>query len=137
MHSASSEDHDLEEYVENVGFDQECLENARKSLSSDERRCSSDNESESSAATAESSPHEPSRIESRLYYHGIREHDRGPKLIYRDSSDIYEEPTGPEAYKRLMRLVAVPDNHEFGQNGLWETVRDKVRVPCSNYAAIS
>ena len=127
-------------------FDQECSEKARQFLSSGERRDSFNNEfnslwssieSESSATTAESSPHEPSRIESHLYYHGLRENGRGPKLIFRDSSDIYEEPTGPEEYKRLMRLVTVPDDHEFGQNGLWETVRAKVYVPCSRCATMS
>lgn len=128
-------------------FDKECTEKARKSaLSSDERSVSSsseldslwpNSESESSATTAESSPHEPSRVEAHLYYAGIRENGRGPKLIYRDSSDVYVEPNGPEEYKRLMRLVAVPDYHEFGQDGLWEKVRAKVRVPCSRYATIS
>ena len=26
-----------------------------------------------------------------------------------------------------MRLAAVPDDHEFGKDGLWDRVRDKVR----------
>lgn len=126
-------------------FDKECTEKARKSaLSSDEHSDSSDefdslwpsSESESSVTTVES-PHEPSRIEAHLYYAGLRANDRGPKLIYRDSSDVYVEPTGPEEYKRLMRLVAVPNDHEFGNDGLWERVRAKVRVLCSRYATIS
>jgi len=133
--------------VKTAEFDQECTEKARKAaLSLDEHSDFSSSEfdslwpsseSESSATTVESSPHEPSRIEAHLYYAGIRENGRGPKLIYRDSSDVYVEPTGPEEYKRLMRLVAVPDDHEFGENGLWERVRDKVRVLCSRYATIS
>ncbi|EIW74087.1 hypothetical protein CONPUDRAFT_160466 [Coniophora puteana RWD-64-598 SS2] len=65
-------------------------------------------------------------MEAHLYYAGLRENGRGPKLIYRDSSDVYEEPTGPEEYKRLMRLVAVPDEYEFSQDVSWERIRDKV-----------
>lgn len=97
--------------------------------SSDKSSDSSDNSftSEFTATTVESDPHEPSRIEAYLYYAGLRPKGRGPKLVYRDSSDVYEEPSGPEEYKRLMRLVAVPDDHEFGKDGLWDRVRDKVR----------
>jgi len=132
--------------VKTAEFDQECTEKARKAaLSSDGHNDSSDefdslwpsSKSKSSATTVEISPHEPSRIETHLYYAGIRENGRGPKLIYRDSSDVYVEPTGPEEYKRLMRLVAVPDDHKFGEDGLWERVRAKVRVFCSRYATIS
>ncbi|KAI9453238.1 hypothetical protein BJY52DRAFT_850915 [Lactarius psammicola] len=130
------EDEGLEEYVKTAEFDKECTEKARKAaLSSDEHSdssssefdsLSSSSESESTATAVEISPHEPSRIEAHLYYAGIRENGRGPKLIYRDSSDAYLEPTGPEEYKRLMRLVNVPDDHEFGKDGLWERVRAKV-----------
>ena len=116
-------------------FDQECSAKAHvRTSSSDGSSDSSDNESiwsspasESAATTVEADPHEPSRIEAYLYYAGLRSRGRGPKLVYRDSSDVYEEPSGPEEYKRLMRLVAVPDNHEFGKDGLWDRVRDKVR----------
>ncbi|EJT98039.1 hypothetical protein DACRYDRAFT_96687 [Dacryopinax primogenitus] len=134
-HARDHVEDNLEEYVKTAEFDKECAEKARKSaLSSDKHSDSSSSEfdslwssseSESSVTTVESSPHAPSRIEAHLYYSGIRENGRGPKLIYRDSSDVYVEPTGPEEYKRLMRLVAVPDHHEFGNDGLWEKVRDK------------
>ena len=117
---------------------EEYSEKARKSaLSSDERSDPSDDgfhslwlssQSESSATTVESAPHEPSTIAAHLYYAGLRDNERGPKLIYKDSSDVYVEPTGPEEYKRLMRLVAVPDDHEFGEDGLWERVRAKVSL---------
>lgn len=112
----------LEDYVKTARFDQECSAKARDvhASSSDESSDSSDNESITD-------PHEPSRIEGHLYYAGLRPKGRGPKLVYRDSSDVYEEPSGPEEYKRLMRLVAVPDDHEFGKDGLWDRVRDKVR----------
>ena len=79
------------------------------------------------ANTIESTPHEVPKIEANLYYAGVGPKGRGPKLIYRTSGDKFEEPYGPEAYKRLMRVVAVPDSHEFGQNGMWDMVRDKVR----------
>lgn len=110
-------------------FDQECSAKAHvHASSSDGSSDSSDNEGTwSSSTTVETDPHEPSRIEAHLYYAGLRRKGRGPKLVYRDSSDIYEEPSGPEEYKRLMRLVAVPDDHEFGKDGLWDRVRDKVR----------
>jgi len=120
--------------VKTARFNQECSAKAHvHASSSDERSDSSDNEcicsssSESTATTVETDPHEPSRIEAHLYYAGLRPKGRGPKLVYRDSSDVYEEPSGPEEYKRLMRLVAVPDDHEFGKDGLWDRVRDKVR----------
>ena len=114
-------------------FDQECSAKAHvHASSSDESSDSSDNESVWSSSTSsptatmvESDPHEPSRIEAHLYYAGLRPKGRGPKLVYRDSSDVYEEPSGPEEYKRLMRLVAVPDDHEFGKDRLWDRVRDK------------
>jgi len=70
--------------------------------------------------------HEVPKVEARLYYAGIRPKGRGPKLIYRTSSDIFEEPSGFEAYARLMKVITVPENHEFGKNGLWDRVRDKV-----------
>lgn len=66
--------------------------------------------------------------EANLYYAGVRSRGYGPKLIYRTSRDKFKEPTGPEAYKRLMRIVAVPDSHNFAQKGLWDSVRDKVRT---------
>jgi len=124
----------LEDYVEIARFDQECSAKAHvHASSSDESSDPSNNESiwssssESTATAVETDPHEPSRIEAHLYYAGLRPKGRGPKLVYRDSSDVYEEPSGPEEYKRLMRLVAVPDDHEFGKDGLWDRVRDKVR----------
>ena len=72
------------------------------------------------------SPYEVPETEAYSYYAGVRSNGRGPKLIYRTSDDKFEEPFGPEAYPRLMRIVAVPDSHELGQNGLWDRVRDKV-----------
>jgi hypothetical protein len=89
----------------------------------------SNDDSFSSGTSAEVIPEVVPKIEAKLYYAGVGLMGRGPKLIYRTSDDIFEEPSGPEAYKRLMRIIAVPDDHEFGQNGMWDRVRDQVRGP--------
>ncbi|KAI9430418.1 hypothetical protein H4582DRAFT_1860259 [Lactarius indigo] len=73
-----------------------------------------------------SRPYEVPKIEANLYYAGVGPEGRGPRLIYRTSGDKFEEAYGPGAYGRLMRVVAVSDSHEFGQNGVWDTVRDQV-----------
>ncbi|KAF7321492.1 hypothetical protein MKEN_00670000 [Mycena kentingensis (nom. inval.)] len=124
----------LQEFVKTPAFDRECARKARElaALSSDEGSHSgeddlwSSDDSETTATTVESSPHEVPKIEASLYYAGVGPKGRGPKLVYRTSEDKFEEPDGPEAYRRLMRVISVPDSHEFGQNGLWDTVRDKV-----------
>ena len=125
----------LEQYVQTPEFDRLCAEKALQlaALSSDESDDSdvednwwSINDSVSSATTVEPDPYEVPRLEAYLYYAGVGSKGRGPKLIYRTSDDKFEEPSGPEAYTRLMRVVAVPDNHEFGQNGMWDRVRDQV-----------
>jgi hypothetical protein len=115
-------------------FGHQCSEKAREraALSSDESGDSEDSlwssdDNISNTTTIESTPYEVPKIEANLYYAGVGPKGRGPKLIYRTSDDKFEEPSGPEAYRRLMRVVAVPDSHEFGQNGMWDTVRDKVR----------
>jgi hypothetical protein len=139
----------LEEYVNTPAFDHQCSEKARElaALSSDESGDSDedgswssddDSDSVSSATAVESTPYKVPKMEANLYYAGVGPKGRGPKLIYRTSDDKFEEPDGPEAYTRLMRVIAVPDSHEFGQNGRWDTVRDKVRRwPFSLNATIS
>lgn len=72
-------------------------------------------------------PYEVSRIEARFYYAGVGSKGRGPSLVYRTSDDVFEKPSGPEAPRRTMRIIKVPDNHQLGSNGLWDTVRDHVR----------
>ncbi|KAI0649850.1 hypothetical protein C8Q79DRAFT_1006169 [Trametes meyenii] len=64
--------------------------------------------------------------EAAHYYAGVGPRGEGPVLIYRDSPDKFIPPSGPEAYTRLMRVVPVLDNHEFGQNGKWDSIRDHV-----------
>ncbi|KIO20961.1 hypothetical protein M407DRAFT_29405 [Tulasnella calospora MUT 4182] len=121
----------LKQYVNTPEFDQQYSNKAhhRAALSSDESNASdeeSSDDSVSSTTTVESTPYEVSKFEANLYYAGVRANGRGPKLVYRTSGDKFEEPSGPEAYKRLMRVVPVPDSFEFGQNGSWDGVRDKV-----------
>jgi hypothetical protein len=113
----------LEEYVKTPEFDHQCSENAHEhaALSSEESGDSSDD------SLWPSTPYEVPKIEANLYYAGVGPKGRGPKLIYRTSDDKFEEPHGPEAYARLMRIVAVPDSHDFGQNGMWDMVCDRVR----------
>ncbi len=61
------------------------------------------------------------------YYSGISPRSHCPRLVYRDSDDVFEEPGGPDNRVREMKLVHVPETHEFAHNGLWEKVRDWVR----------
>ncbi|TFK71331.1 hypothetical protein BDN72DRAFT_895703 [Pluteus cervinus] len=42
---------------------------------------------------------------------------RGPELIYRTSRDKFVLPLGAEAYRRLMSLRAVPENHKVAEDG--------------------
>ncbi|KAH9047158.1 hypothetical protein EDB84DRAFT_1264204 [Lactarius hengduanensis] len=116
----------LEDYVKTPEFDHQCSEKAREhvALSSEVSGDSDDDYLSSSDDSV--SPYEVPRIEANLHYAGVGPKGRGPKLIYRTSDDRFEEPRGPEAYKRLMRIVDVPDSHEFGQNGTWDRVRDRV-----------
>ncbi|TFY57033.1 hypothetical protein EVG20_g8701 [Dentipellis fragilis] len=50
---------------------------------------------------------------------------KGPKLVYRTSSDEFVELHGPEAYTRLMKLICIDEDHELGKDGLWDIVRDQ------------
>ncbi|KAH8991832.1 hypothetical protein EDB83DRAFT_2534913 [Lactarius deliciosus] len=79
-----------------------------------------------SVSTVEPSPHEVPKGEANLYYAGLSPNGRGPKLIYRTSDDKFIEAEGPRAYKRLMRLCPVPEDHELGQDGRWDCIRDQV-----------
>ncbi|KAH8116061.1 hypothetical protein DFH11DRAFT_1507017 [Phellopilus nigrolimitatus] len=84
---------------------------------------------DSNTTTVELSPYEVPKLEANLYYAGVGPKGRGPKLIYRTSEDVFEDPSGPEAYKRLMRVVCVPDTHDFGTDDVtWDAIRDQVVV---------
>ncbi|KAJ3822737.1 hypothetical protein F5880DRAFT_1483572, partial [Lentinula raphanica] len=136
----------LEDIVQDSGFDSQCVARAQLTSLSDERkegrkentrlhqRCDSDeddlpwssDDGASNANTVEFSPHKVSKLEAHFYYAGVGSGGRGPKLIYRTSDDKFEEPSSPKAYRRLMRVIAVQDSHQLGQNGLWDVVRDQV-----------
>jgi len=74
------------------------------------------------------SPHDVPKPEAYLYYAGLSgPSGRGPKLIYRTSCDNFVPPDGPEAYRRLMKLRTVPENHKLGEDGLWDRIRAEVR----------
>ncbi|KAJ7584687.1 hypothetical protein C8J56DRAFT_155297 [Mycena floridula] len=79
-----------------------------------------------SSVSDEASAHDISKFEAHNYYAGIRPSGRGPKLIYRTSEDEFVEPTGLEAYRRLMQLVTVPEDHELGKDGRWDIIREMV-----------
>ncbi|EAU89050.1 hypothetical protein CC1G_10019 [Coprinopsis cinerea okayama7 len=123
----------LDEYVRTADFDNECHKKARilanssseEGSSSGDDLCPSD-DSVSSATTSSSCPYDVSKLEALLYYAGLGPKGHGPKLIYRTSDDVFEAPSGPEAYNRLMRIVAVPDTFEFGTDVTWDKVRDQV-----------
>ena len=138
----------LDEYVWTADFDNECYKKAlyQTNSSSNEGGSSKDqalwssNDSVSTTTTVEPSPYDVPKLEANLYYAGVGPKGRGPKLIYRTSEDIFEEPSGPEAYKRLMRVIAVPDTHEFGPNVTWDEIWDQVcgflvtkRLLCSHF----
>ena len=130
----------LEEYVKSEEFDHECavqLRKAREHASVSDDSGDSDYEdsiwsnsndvTSSSVSSVEPSPHEVPRVEGYLYYAGLGPNGRGPKLIYRTSDDKFVEPEGPRAYKRLMKLFPVPEDHELGQDGRWDRIRNQVR----------
>ncbi|EJU03122.1 hypothetical protein DACRYDRAFT_88149 [Dacryopinax primogenitus] len=125
----------LDDYVNSAAFDINCSQKAielARALSSDNSDwtegpgCNwSSLESLSTPPSAETGTHEISKLEARLYYAGISPKD-WPTRVWRSSADVFEVPTGPEAYVRRMRLVDVPGTHEFAKNGLWDTVCDWV-----------
>ncbi|KAH8980960.1 hypothetical protein EDB86DRAFT_3087553 [Lactarius hatsudake] len=122
----------LEEYVKSKEFDQECAVQLTKSVSDSSNSSegciwsNSNGSSASSVSSVEPSPHEVPKVEANLYYAGLSPNGCGPKLIYRTSDDKFIEAEGPRAYKRLMRLCPVPEDHELGQDGRWDRIRDQV-----------
>ena len=85
---------------------------------------------------ADSSSHGISKLESYLYYTGLRGSAKpGPKLIYRTSTDIFLPPSGPfqEVCKR--QLLTVHEHPKLSQDNLWATIRDEVCELQSNHIA--
>jgi len=78
----------------------------------------------------EPSPYDVPKLEAYLYYAGLSgPSGRGPKLVYRTTreKEKFVPPTGPEAYRRLMKLRTVPENHKLGEDNLWDYIRAEVR----------
>lgn len=75
----------------------------------------------------ERTPHEVSAFERNRYYAGIRAPKHGPKLIYRTSDDVFVKPEGPDAYRRVTRLLTVSYNHEIRQDDRWNRTGNQVR----------
>ncbi|KAL1747329.1 hypothetical protein HDZ31DRAFT_61386 [Schizophyllum fasciatum] len=123
----------LEFWVNTPDFDSTCDRKAKERAlaSSDEGDLSDDARtlwSSSSATTADTDPHKVSKLEAYYYYYGLGPKGSHPRLIYRDSADVFEEPTGPETYVRQMRLLDVPGHHEFAKNGLWDATRNWIET---------
>ncbi|KAI0674684.1 hypothetical protein C8Q78DRAFT_1076290 [Trametes maxima] len=122
----------LEFWVNTPDFDDTCDRKAKEHAlaSSDEGDSSDDAYTlwSSSDITADMDPHEVSKLEAYYYYYGLGPKGCHPRLIYRDSADKFEEPTGPETYVRQMRLFDVPGHHEFAKNGLWNEVRNWIET---------
>ena len=73
------------------------------------------------------SSHGVSKLESHLYYTGLRGRGkRGPKLIYRTSTDIFLPPSGPFQEVRERQLLTVHEHPKLSQDNLWATIRDEV-----------
>ncbi|KAK7041758.1 hypothetical protein VNI00_009047 [Paramarasmius palmivorus] len=125
----------LEIYVKTQEFNEECAVYSRGFS----KRSDGDNNSDyycdhslwdtsDSSNISESSPYDVSKLEAHLYFAGVRGPNRhGPKLIFRTSKDVFEPPTGPEAYRRLMQLRPVYEHPKLGKDNLWEFIRSEVR----------
>ena len=118
----------LDNYVNTVEFKIICAEQARElawCLAADDE---SDLLNDPGAFWPNvDSSHEPSEFEARLYHAGVSPRGYWPRLVYRDSDDVFEEPMGPDTRVREVELAHVPKAHEFARNELWERVRDWVR----------
>ncbi|KAG8926643.1 hypothetical protein FRC02_008766 [Tulasnella sp. 418] len=127
----------LEAHVLSKAFDEECAAFAkRRYSSSDDSDTDSDvnslwsnNSTSSSVSSVEPSPYDVPKLEAYLYYAGLSgPNGRGPKLVYRMTreKEKFVPPTGPEAYRRLMKLRTVPENHKLGKDNLWDYIRAEV-----------
>ncbi|KAI9060051.1 hypothetical protein FKP32DRAFT_1085663 [Trametes sanguinea] len=133
---------DLEAYVRTAAFDAECINYARTGGRHRARSSSSGasdiewkidyvGSNDSNALNAEHSEYDAPPYEAHLYYAGLSgPSGRGPKLVYRTSKDRFAPPMGPEAYRRLMKLVGVPAGHALGERRdgrlVWDVVREEV-----------
>lgn len=125
-------DTSLELHVYSPAFDEECAVHAR-SQSSDTSDIDDHGGPDGSLYDVKSdtpaSPYDVSIIEAYLYYFGLRGlKQRGPKLIFRTSKDIFKGPLGPAQDVRPMQLLPVYEEHHniLGKNDLWDIILSKV-----------
>ncbi|KAG8751901.1 hypothetical protein FRC14_007526 [Serendipita sp. 396] len=74
--------------------------------------------------TAAPNPYPPSPLEAKCYYYGLPSQ---PRLVARSSTDVWVEPTGPEAYLRPK------ESHPIGRHPLREIWEDKVGPAMVDY----
>ena len=127
---------DVEDWVNSPAFNFSCAQKAHElsralklydsNFSDEANSLWSSSDSVTSATTVKSDPHEVSKLAAHFYYAGLGPKGTWPHLIHCDSSDEFEEPTGPEAFIRMMKLVHVPNDHYFAKDQLWERVCDWV-----------
>ena len=81
---------------------------------------------DSSSASSVGSSHDVPKLEAYFYYFGLRgTKRRGPKLIFRTSSDVFTAHSGQD--RRVMWLRPVYEHHQLGKDDLWAHIRYKVR----------
>ncbi|PPR01519.1 hypothetical protein CVT24_001889 [Panaeolus cyanescens] len=127
---------DLESWVNTPGFDETCDRKAmERALAFSDQGDSLDDVDDplwssfdSNTSAADTDSHEVSKLEAYYYYYGLGPKGSHPRLIQRDSVDIFEVPTGPYTYIRQMRLLDVPGHCEFARNGLWDETRNWIET---------
>ncbi|KAJ3836427.1 hypothetical protein F5878DRAFT_718411 [Lentinula raphanica] len=84
-----------------------------------------DNDNTTSIISIDSSVHGVPKLEAYMYYNGVRGGKRGPKLIYRTSTDVLPFPFGPFQYVRLIQLLTVHEHAKLSKDNLWSKIRDQ------------
>lgn len=82
-----------------------------------------DRTDESSISSCEDSS--ISELEADLYYLAEGPH-RGPKLVFRTSTDVFTPPSGQDVDPRVIQVLDV--DHHDKLNDSWDTIRPKVGV---------
>ncbi|KZS98994.1 hypothetical protein SISNIDRAFT_461923 [Sistotremastrum niveocremeum HHB9708] len=125
---------DLESWVDSPAFDANCQMKAQELRKALDRPNVWDDEASTlfspsdtvAPPTATEVNFGVSPLEAAFYYAGLNLKGLWPRLICRDSPDVFIPPTGPNEYFREMRLENVSDNHQWGnnRNSVWNQVRD-------------
>ncbi|KAF6748456.1 hypothetical protein DFP72DRAFT_1074348 [Ephemerocybe angulata] len=64
-----------------------------------------------------------------LYYFGVSSGGRGPKLVYRTSTDVFQGPTGPHNRTRTTQLLPVSGHSKLSNSDLWNTIlKETVKI---------